>query len=122
MQVNLLARAAANVEALPEANHDALAGLALPAVVLMPHTLTLFLRAPCLHPRDLVRTEMTKMGLMMEGLNTDFLDARGDTPLAQMWTAILLGDYLAYYLALAYGVDPSSGGVIEDFKQMLPPR
>ena len=27
---------------------------------------------------------------------------------------------LAYYLALAYGVDPSSGGVIEDFKQMLP--
>lgn len=122
MQINLLARAAANVEILPEANHDALAGLALPTDVLMPHTMTLFLRASSMHPRNIVRTEMTKMGLMMEGLNTDFLDARGGTPLSQMWTAILFGDYLAYYLALAYGVNPSSGGMIEDFKRMLPPR
>jgi len=123
-QINTLARASANVEILPEANHNAIAGLVQPTDVLMPHTMTLFLRASAssLHPRNLVRTEMTKMGLMMEGLNTDFLDARGDTPLAQMWTMILFGDYLAYYLALAYDIDPTGVGPVDDFKQMLPPR
>jgi glucose/mannose-6-phosphate isomerase len=119
-QINLLAHASANVEILPEANHAAIAGLALPEDVLMPHTMTLFLRAPSMHPRNLIRSDATRMGYLMEGLNTDVIDARGDTPLAHLWTMILFGDYLAYYLALAYGVDPSSASKVGDFKQSLP--
>jgi glucose/mannose-6-phosphate isomerase len=119
-QINLLAHASANVEILPEANHAAIAGLALPEDVLMPHTMTLFLRAPSMHPRNRIRSDATRMGYLMEGLNTDVIDARGDTPLAHLWTMILFGDYLAYYLALAYGVDPSSASKVEDFKQSLP--
>jgi glucose/mannose-6-phosphate isomerase len=120
MQINLLAHAGANVETLPEANHAAIAGLALPEDVLIPHTMTLFLRAPSDDRRNRLRTDLTKRGFMLEGLDTDFVDARGDRPLAHLWTLILFGSYMAYYLAMAYGVDPSSASAVEDFKQSLP--
>jgi glucose/mannose-6-phosphate isomerase len=120
MQINLLAHAGANVETLPEANHAAIAGLTLPEDVLIPHTMTLFLRAPFDDRRNRLRTDLTKRGFMLEGLDTDFVDARGDRPLAHLWTLILFGSYMAYYLAMAYGVDPSSASAVEDFKQSLP--
>ena len=68
--------------------------------------MALFLRAPSYHPRNLLRTELTKQAYMLEGLNTDFMDAQGETALAQQWTALHLGDYVAYYLAMLYEIDP----------------
>jgi len=56
---------------------------------------------------------------MLEGLNTDFIDAAGDTPLAHQWTTLHFGDYAAYYLAMAYGVDPTAIPAIEMFKAEL---
>jgi glucose/mannose-6-phosphate isomerase len=106
-QINENAKAGANFEILPEADHNALAGTEHPVEVLVPHTMNLFLRAPSDHPRNRLRTDLTKQAFMLAGPNTDFLDARGDTPLAQMWTMILFGDYMSYYLAIAYGVDPT---------------
>jgi len=47
------------------------------------------------------------------------VDGRGNTPLAHMWTLILFGDYMAYYLAMGYGVDPTPNKVIADFKQSM---
>jgi len=47
------------------------------------------------------------------------LDARGDTPLAHMWTPILFGDYMAYYLAMGYGVDPTPIQALVDFKEAM---
>jgi hypothetical protein len=56
---------------------------------------------------------------MLEGLNTDYVDARGNTPLAHMWTLILFGDYMAYYLAMGYGVDPTLSPALTDFKETM---
>jgi hypothetical protein len=56
---------------------------------------------------------------MLEGLNTDFLDARGDSPLAHMWTMILFGDYMAYYLSMGYSVDPTPIQSLVDFKEAM---
>ncbi len=118
-QINELAKAGANFEFLPEADHNTLAGMLNPEEVLSPHTMTLFLRAPSDHPRDRLRAELTRKAFMLEGLNTDFADARGKTPLAHMWTLILFGDYMAYYLAICYGVDPSPIQALVDFKKMM---
>jgi glucose/mannose-6-phosphate isomerase len=120
-QVNETAKAAANFEFIPEADHNALAGTVHPADVLMPHTMNLFLRAPCDHPRNRLRLDLTKESYMLEGPNTDFLDARGDTPLANLWTMILFGDYMAYYLAIAYGVDPTPVDALVNLKNALQP-
>ena len=118
-QINEISKAAANFEFLPEANHNCLAGTLHPEEVMMPHTMNLFLRAPSDHPRNRKRLELTKQAFMLEGLNTDFLDARGDTPLAHMWTMILFGDYMSYYLAMGYSVDPTPVQALANFKEAM---
>jgi glucose/mannose-6-phosphate isomerase len=115
-QINEIAKAGANFEFLPEADHNTIAGTMHPEEVLNPHTMTLFLRAPSDHPRNRLRSDLTRKALMLEGMNTDYVDARGHTPLAHMWTMILFGDYMAYYLAMGYGVDPTPVPTLVDFK------
>lgn len=117
-QINELAKAWAQFEALPEANHNALAGLQQPEQALSA-AMALFLRASSYHPRNLLRTELTKQAYMLEGLNTDFVDAQGETPLAQQWTTLHFGDYAAYYLAMLYEIDPTPIPMLEGFKRQL---
>ena len=118
-QINELAKAAAQFEFLPEADHNTLQGLMSPENTLNAHSMTLFLRAPSDHPRNRLRSDLTRKAFMLEGLNTDYVDARGDTPLAHIWTSVLFGDYMAYYLAIAYGVDPTPIPALENFKKTL---
>jgi len=118
-QINEMAKAGANFESIPEANHNTLAGTMNPQETLNAHTMTLFLRAPSDHPRNRQRSDLTRQAFMLEGLNTDYVDARGNTPLAHIWTLILFGDYMAYYLAMGYGVDPTLSPVLADFKESM---
>ena len=119
-QINELSKAPANFEFLPEADHNTLAGLIHPSEeLLMPHTMTLFIQAPSDHPRNALRTTITRQVFMMEGLNTDFYMAAGENRLAHMWTAIHFGDYMAYYLAMAYGTDPTPVDALVTLKNAL---
>jgi glucose/mannose-6-phosphate isomerase len=118
-QMNEIAKAGSNFEFLPEADHNTLAGTINPQETLNAHTMTLFLRAPSDHPRNRLRSDLTRKAFMLEGMNTDYIDARGDTPLAHIWTLILFGDYMAYYLAMGYGVDPTPIQALVDFKQAI---
>lgn len=118
-QINEVAKAGASFESLPEADHSALGGTMNPQETLNAHTMTLFLRAPSDHPRNRLRSDLTRQAFMLEGLNTDYVDARGNTPLAHIWTLTLFGDYMAYYLAMGYGVDPTSVPVVADFKRSM---
>ncbi len=117
-QVNEHAKAGAGFEVLPEADHNALAGTLNPSEALS-RTFSLFLRAASDHPRNRLRLDLTRQALMLEGMSTDFYDAQGDSPLAQMWTAIHFGDYMAFYLAIAYGVDPTPVAALQDFKAAM---
>ena len=118
-QLNEVAKAGANFEFLPEADHNTLAGTMNPQETLNAHTMTLFLRAPSDHPRNRLRSDLTRKAFMLEGLNTDHVDGRGNTPLAHMWTLILFGDYMAYYLAMGYGVDPTPIKALVEFKEAM---
>ena len=118
-QLNELAKAGANFEFIPEANHNTLAGTINPQSTLNAHTMTMFLSAPSDHSRNHLRLELTRKAFMLEGLNTDSVEARGNTPLAHMWTLILFGDYMAYYLAMAYGVDPTPIQPLLEFKKAM---
>ena len=88
---------------------NTLAGLAYPEPALS-RTMALFLRAPSYQPRNLLRTKLTKKTFMLEGLNTDFINAQGPNPLAHQWTALHLGDYTAYFLM---DKDDRAGELIE---------
>jgi glucose/mannose-6-phosphate isomerase len=114
-QISELAKAWAQFEFLPEADHNTLAGIMNPEDM-FSRSMVVFLRASSYHPRNLLRTDLTRKLFMLEGINTDIFEATGDTPLAHLWTALHFGDYMAYYLAMAYGIDPTPVDVIEDLK------
>jgi glucose/mannose-6-phosphate isomerase len=118
IQLNELAKTWGQIDLLPEADHTTLAGLLLPEDQL-GRTMVLFLRAPFDHPRSRRRSDLTRQVFMLEGLNTDFIDAGGDSSLANQWTALHFGDYMAYYLAIACEVDPAPAPLIEEFKQEM---
>lgn len=114
-QINELAKAWAQFEFLPEADHNTLAGILNPPERLT-QMMALFLQSPSDHPRNRMRSELTRKAFLMEGLNTDFYQAKGGSPLAHIWTTLHFGDYLAFYLAMAYEVDPTPIEPIENFK------
>ncbi len=118
-QINQLAKAAANFELIPEATHNALIGSVNPSAVLNAQTTTLFLRAQSEHPRNRLRSDLMRQAFMLEGLNTDTIEARGDSIIAQLWSLLIFGDYMAFYLAMAYGADPSEEEAFENLKRML---
>jgi glucose/mannose-6-phosphate isomerase len=114
-QINELAKAWATFDLLPEADHNTLAGITNPESGLQ-NLLVLFLRGASDHPRNGLRSDVTRKRFMLEGLTTDYVDASGDTPLAQMWTALHFGDYVTYYLAMAYGINPTPVDAIQSLK------
>ncbi len=105
-QLNEVAKAFASFEVLPEADHNTLAGICNPADFNY-REYAVFLDATCNDARNRLRSEKTKDILMLEGIATDTIQARGDDRLEQLWSMILFGDYMAYYLALAYDTDPT---------------
>lgn len=117
-QISELAKAWGQYEDLPEADHNTLAGVVNPEQVLL-NTTTLFLQAESNHPRNQRRIELTKKNFMIEGISTDLIQAKGKSRLAQMWTLIQFGDFTAYYLAMAYDVDPTPVASIEKLKREL---
>jgi glucose/mannose-6-phosphate isomerase len=116
-QLNEVAKAGAGFEALPEADHNALAGLVNPSLLMQ--TMSLFLQAPSDHPRNRLRLDLTRQGFMVEGLNTDVYNANGESTLAHVWTALHFGDYMAYYLAMSYEVDPTPVEALQNLKAAM---
>ena len=117
-QINELAKAQASFELLPEADHNTLAGSYHPEKVL-EQTFKIFLQSSLDHPRNLLRSQLTREFFMLQGINTDVFEAPGETRLAQMWSAVQFGDYAAYYLALAYDTDPTAIEPIAALKERM---
>jgi glucose/mannose-6-phosphate isomerase len=117
-QIAVNARTWATFEALPEADHNVLAGLDWPEDF-ASKVMALFLAGQVDHPRNAQRVQLTRQVYMMAGCNTDVLPARGASRLAQMLSLVLLGDYMSVYLALLNGVDPSQAGAVTEFKAAL---
>jgi glucose/mannose-6-phosphate isomerase len=77
--------------------------------------MVIFLRSNLLHEQNQQRVDLTKKSFMLAGVGTDQVDGRGATLIAQLWTMVLFGDLVAYYLAIAYETDPALIENIEDF-------
>lgn len=119
-QINENANAMANYEILPEADHNTLAGIENPARdVLGNRTYSMFLACASDHPRNRLRQEITRQTFMLEGLSTDLFIGKGADAMSQMWTTILFGDYVSFYLAIAYGSDPTKIEALVNLKQTL---
>lgn len=117
-QINELAKAWAQFEFLPEANHNTLAGIDNPESILS-NTLVYFLASPSDHPRNYRRISLTQRAFMLQGIGTDMILVPGETRLANQWCCLHLGDYISFYLAMLYHVNPTPVEMIESFKREL---
>lgn len=117
-QMNELPKAWAQFEFLPELDHNTLAGTICPAEML-EKLVVLFIRGEADHARNGLRSELSRREFMQQGIATDVYQAKGSTVMEQMWTAIHFGDYMTYYLALLYGIDPTPIVAMENLKVLL---
>lgn len=117
-QFNENAKAWAFFEQLPEANHNAVVGYENPAD-LAGQLYAILLSSPSYHPRVAARVRITGQILQQRGVAYELLEAKGNSPMAQMLDSILTGDYTSYYLALLYGSDPTPVKTIDFLKDQL---
>lgn len=117
-QINELSKAWAQFESLPEMDHNTLAGIYSAGDVLSK-TMVLFLSGTFLHPRNRLRINLTRMELLREGMNTDVVEFKEESRLAEMWASVVFGDFLSYYLAMAYQVDPTPIDAIQNLKKAM---
>jgi glucose/mannose-6-phosphate isomerase len=117
-QVNENSKAWAFYEAYSELNHNAVVGYECPKE-LAGKVYVVMLRALSIHPRNLNRYELTAEILDKSGVSYEILDAEGESLLSQVMSLILFGDWVTYYLAILYGIDPSPVKVISGLKDKL---
>jgi glucose/mannose-6-phosphate isomerase len=117
-QINENAKAPAFFNELPELNHNELMGwTSLPHVA--AGSVAVFLDDEQEDPRLLRRAELTARGLGECGVAAERVTALGASRLARLFSLVQLGDYVSFYLALLYGVDPSPVVAIQEFKAEL---
>lgn len=117
-QINENSKAWAFSETLPELNHNAVVGYRFPAEM-ADKIFVIMLRSPDLHPRTLKRYDITGDILSKAHVPHEIVDASGSTPLCQMMSSILIGDYMSYYLAILYDINPSPVEIIDYLKKAL---
>ncbi len=117
-QINENSKAWAFFEVLPELNHNAVVGYEMPRE-LAANMFVVLLRSSHTHPRTLLRYQVTAELLERNGIPYKTVDAPGKGELAQMMGTVYLGDWVSYYLALLYGVDPTPVKAIDYLKKRL---
>ena len=117
-QFNENAKAWAFVELLPEAGHNAIAGLQWPRGM-GRKACGVLLNARSLHPRIKLRYQVVGELLSKAGVECRTVDGVGKSTLAQMLSAVLFGDYTSYYLALLNREDPSPVPPLDYLKDRL---
>ncbi|HEY48493.1 MAG TPA: bifunctional phosphoglucose/phosphomannose isomerase [Dehalococcoidia bacterium] len=117
-QINENSKAWAFYEIFSELNHNAVVGYEFPPEMAEKAFIVL-LRSQHLHRRILRRYEVTTEVLSQAKVSHETVDAIGESALSQMMSLILFGDWVSYYLALLYEVDPSPVKVIDYVKKRL---
>jgi len=117
-QINENAKAWTFFEILPELNHNAVLGYSHPADM-AGKIYVLMLRCPSIHHRTLLRYEVTGELLGLKKIPYKVIDSQGGSDLAMMMSLVLLGDWVSFYLAMLYGIDPTPVPQIDLLKSRL---
>lgn len=99
----------------PELNHNELSGFTAGGEQFS----AIILRDIADNPRVLKRMKLTADIIKSKGVNVDIIDIGGKNILYKIFSNLLLADWVSYYLALEYGVDPTPVKIVEEFKKKL---
>ena len=117
-QLNENSKAWAFYEVFPELNHNAVVGYQFPPE-LASKIVVVLLRSPSLQRRIQLRYQVICQLLDRAKVSYQIVDGDGTSPLSQMMSLVLFGDYVSYYLAILYKIDPSPVKAIDYLKEQL---
>ena len=116
--LNENSKAWAFAEELPEVNHNSIQSF-VNAALGPGGVAVVLLHSNLLHPRTSPRYRLTRDLLDRHSLSNYQVEAIGKSPLAQVLSATFIGDFVSYYLAVLYGIDPSATPMLDEMKQRL---
>ncbi len=99
-------KALASSHVFPEMNHNEIVGWEQPKVE-FKNFVVVMLRDKNMHPRIALRMDITRDIIKKEGPQVLEIWSRGDNLLSRIFSLIYIGDFVSYYLALLYGIDPT---------------
>ncbi len=117
-QLNENSKAWAFYEVFPELNHNAVVGYQFPPE-LASKIVVVLLRSTLLPQRIQLRYQVTCRLLDQARVDYQFVDGDGTNPLSQVMSLVLFGDYVSYYLAILYNIDPTPVKAIDYLKEQL---
>ncbi len=118
-QYNENAKVWAQYEPLPEADHNVVVSIEFPAEHGLNVSAQFITSRTYDHPRVHLRHELTYKMCLQHGIMADVFSPHGRSALAQVCQAVQYGDYVSFYLAAAYDVDPSTIVPIVELKEQL---
>ena len=99
----------------PELNHNEMVGFT--NLVMNPHFI--LFKSKFTHPRNHKRIEIFAELMKQKNIPVTEFEMEGGSTFAEMMHAYHFIDYVSYYLAEAYNVDPEAIAMVEDFKKQL---
>jgi glucose/mannose-6-phosphate isomerase len=117
-QINENAKCPAYFNVFPELNHNEIVGFDVPDELLTRQVVVILKDADD-HPQIAKRMAISESIISSRIRQVIKIDSRGQSWLARFYSLVYLGDYVSYYLALEYGVNPTPVKVIDYLKAEL---
>jgi len=99
----------------PELNHNEMVGWTLP----QSQFHILIFQEKNIHPQVAKRMQITAKLLKAKGTETEFIKLEANNILNTIFSALIMGNWISYYLSLEYGQDPTPVEMVEEFKKLL---
>ncbi|PIR73877.1 MAG: bifunctional phosphoglucose/phosphomannose isomerase [Candidatus Moranbacteria bacterium CG10_big_fil_rev_8_21_14_0_10_35_21] len=115
IKINENAKTPAFYNSYPELNHNEMVGFTLPQGKF--HLINLTNQTD--HPQTLKRINITSEILAKKNIQNTRIEMNSSNILDSIFSTLLLGDWVSYYLALEYGQDPTPVAMVENLKQQL---
>ncbi len=117
-QINENAKCPVFCNTFPELNHNEIVGFEVPAEILA-HTAVVILRDPSDHQRVQRRMNISKQIIQEKVAEVLEVDSQGQGFLAKFYSLAYMGDYVSFYLAEEYGINPTPVEIIDFLKNEL---
>lgn len=117
IKINENAKVQAFYNEFPEMNHNEMVGY----TDLKGNFFIIIIEDEKDHLRIRKRMAITSELLKSKGCPVMAVKIKGDNVLSKIFSTILLGSYVGYYLALEYGTDPSPVVMVENLKKEMGP-
>jgi glucose/mannose-6-phosphate isomerase len=99
-------KALASSHLFPEMNHNEIVGWQNPKK-LFKNLLVIMLRDKGMHSRTAKRMDITSDIIRKKGVPLLEIWSRGEDLLSRIFSLIYIGDFISFYLAILYGIDPT---------------